>query len=44
MLFNVHTKKCHLCLYEKLEVASYTQDNLVIKKTELITKYPYQNK
>ena len=42
--FNPNIKKCHLCLSEKLEIALYEGDNLLNKKTELISKCRHKNK
>ena len=36
-------KKCHLCLNQIIKIASYTQNNLLNKKTKLITKCHHQN-
>ena len=36
--YNYNSKKCHLCLNEKLEIALYEGENLLNKKTELISK------
>ena len=36
--FNTTKRKCHLCLNEKLEIASYKGDNLLNKRTKLINK------
>ena len=36
--FNTTKRKCYLCLNEKLEIASYKGDNLMNKKSELISK------
>lgn len=40
---NLQIKKCHLCLNQIIEIASYTQNNLLNKKTKLITKCLHQN-
>ena len=42
--YNLNTKQCQLCLSEKLEIALYKGDNLLNKKTELISKCRHQNK
>ena len=42
--FNTTKRKCHLCLNEKLEIASYKGDNLLNKRKELISKYRHQHK
>ena len=36
--FNTTKRKCYLCLNEKLEIASYKGDNLLNKRSELISK------
>ena len=42
--FNTTKRKCYLCLNEKLEIASYKEDNLLNKRKELISKYRHQHK
>ena len=42
--YNYSSRKCYLCLNEKLEIALYEGENLLIKKTELISKCRQQNK
>ena len=42
--FNKTKRKCYLCLNEKLEIASYKGDNLLNKRSELISKCRHQNK
>ena len=42
--FNTTKRKCYLCLNEKLEIASYKGDNLLNKRSELISKCRHQNK
>ena len=42
--YNYNTRNCYLCLNEKLEIALYEEENLLYKKTELISKRCYQNK
>ena len=42
--FNYNSRKCYLCLNEKLEIALYEGENLLNKKTELISKCCHQNK
>ena len=42
--YNYNSRKCDLCLNEKLEIALYKGENLLNKKTELISKCRHQNK
>ena len=42
--YNPHTKRCLLCLNEKLEIASYTGNNLLNKRDEIISKCRHQLK
>ena len=42
--YNYNSRKCYLCLNEKLEIALYEGENLLNKKTELISKCHHQNK
>ena len=42
--YNYNSRKCYLCLNEKLEIALYEGENLLNKKTELISKCRHQNK
>ena len=42
--FNQASRRCSLCLNEKLEIALYTGDNLLNKRNELISKYRHVNK
>ena len=42
--YNPSSKKCYLCLNEKLEIATYENDNLLNKRTELISKCRHLNK
>ena len=42
--YNYNRRKCYLCLNEKLEIALYEGENLLNKKTELISKCRCQNK
>ena len=42
--FNTTKRKCYLCPNEKLEIASYKGDNLLNKRSELISKCRHQNK
>ena len=41
---NYNTRKCYLCLNEKLEIVLNEGENLLNKKTELTSKYRHQNK
>ena len=42
--YNYNSRKCYLCLNEKLEIALNEKENLLNKKTELISKRSHQNK
>ena len=42
--YNYNSRKCYLCLNEKLEIALYEGENLPNKKTKLISKCRHQNK
>ena len=42
--YSPNPKRCYLCLHEKLEIATYRGNNLLNKKTELISKCRHQNK
>ena len=42
--YNLENKQCQLCLNEKLEIALYEGDNLLNKKSELISKCRHLNK
>jgi len=42
--YNFNTKRCHLCLNEALEIASYTGDDLLNKRSELIAKCRHETK
>ena len=42
--YNYNSRKCDLCLNEKLEIALYKGENLLNKKTELNSKCRHQNK
>ena len=41
---NPNTKRCSLCLNEKLEIARYKEHNLLNKRSEMINKCCHQNK
>ena len=42
--YNVNTKRCLLCLNEKLQIAIYRGNNMLNKRTEIISKCRYRNK
>ena len=43
--YNYNSRKCYLCLNEKLGITLYEAENLLLnKKTELISKSRHQNK
>ena len=42
--YNYNSRKCYLCLNEKLEIALYEGENLLNKKTKLISKCCHKNK
>ena len=42
--YSVETKKCLLCLTEKLEIANYPGKNLLNKRTEIIAKCRHRKK
>ena len=42
--YNPNSKRCYLCLNEKMEIATYRGNNLLNKKTKLISKCRHQNK
>ena len=42
--YNVNTKRCLLCLNEKLQVAIYRGNNMLNKRTEIISKCRHRNK
>jgi predicted GIY-YIG superfamily endonuclease len=42
--FNRNTLKCNLCLSEKLTIALYPKENILNKRTELISKCRHVNK
>ena len=41
--YNYNTRKCYLCLNEKLEIALFDKENLLNQITELISKCRHQN-
>ena len=42
--YNVNTKRCLLCLNEKLQTAIYRGNNLMNKQTEILSKCRHRNK
>ena len=42
--YNPISKKCNLCLNEKLEIATYNGDNLLNKRSEVVSKCRHINK
>ena len=42
--YNPTSKKCLLCLNEKLTIATYGEGNMLNKRTELISKCRHQNR
>ena len=42
--YNVNTKRCLLCLNEKLQIAIYRGNNMLNKRTEIISKCRHRNK
>ena len=42
--YNPNSKRCYLCLNEKLKISKYRGNNLLNKKTELISRCRHQNK
>ena len=42
--YNVNTKRCLLCLNEKLQIAIYRGSNMLNERTEIISKYRHGNK
>ena len=42
--YSPNSKRYYLCLNEKMEIATYRGNNLLAKKTELISKCRHQNK
>ena len=43
-MYNPNTKRCSLCLNEKLEIARYKGHNLLNKQSEIINECRHQNK
>ena len=44
LAYNVNTKRCLLCLNEKLQIAIYRGNNMLNKRTEIISKGRHRNK
>ena len=42
--YNVNTKWCLLCLNEKLQITIYRENNMLNKRTEIISKCRHRNK
>ena len=42
--YNPQSERCYLCLYEKLEILEDKENNLLNKKSEVISKCRHQNK
>ena len=42
--YNINTKRCLLCLNEKLQIAIYRGNNMLNKRTEIISKCRHRNK
>ena len=42
--FSPQTKRCLLCLNEKLEIAAYKEQNLLNKRNEVVSKCRHQLK
>ena len=42
--YTVNTKRCLLCLNEKLQIAIYQGDNFLKKRTEIISRCRHRNK
>ena len=42
--YNVNTKRCLLCLNEKVQIAIYRGNNMMNKRTEIISKCRHRNK
>ena len=41
-IYNPQTKRCLLCLNEKLEIATYKEQNLLNKRNEVVSKCRHQ--
>ena len=44
VLYSPKTKRCLLCLDEKLEIAAYKEQNLLNKRNEIVSKCRHQLK
>ena len=44
VLYNLQTKRCLLCLNEKLETDAYKEHNLINKRNEIVSKCRHQLK
>ena len=42
--YNLQSKRCFLCLYEKREILEVKENNLLNKKSKIISKRHHQNK
>ena len=42
--YNPQSKKCSLCMHEKLEIALYKDDNLLNKRSEVVSKCLHRDK
>ena len=42
--YNPESKRCLLCISEKLEIAEYNGDNILNKRSEVVSKCRHQNK
>ena len=42
--YNPNTKRCHLCLNEKLEIAQFQNNTLLNKRSELVSKCRHETK
>ena len=42
--YNPQTKRCLLCLNEKLEIAAYKEQNLLNKRNKIVSKYQHHCK
>ena len=44
IVYNLQSKRCFLCLNEKLEILEVKENNLLKKKSKIISKCHHQNK
>ena len=42
--YNPESKRCYLCLNEKLEITLHKEDNIINKRSEVISKCRHKNK